>query len=85
MGGFIDDEPGAGEIAGPTEAGWNPINVIRDGIRATTVLLMKDRAGRVGGTGVGADAASARGRVHRDPRLPGRAFLWREGCALGAV
>lgn len=50
VGGFIDDEPAV--LSEPTEAGWNPIRVIRDGIRATTVLLMKDRAGRVGGTGV---------------------------------
>ncbi|MYR07387.1 hypothetical protein GTV32_14195 [Gordonia sp. SID5947] len=48
--GFIDE----GAAAGPPEAAFrfNPIQLIRDGIRATTVLLMKDRAGRVGGTGV---------------------------------
>lgn len=53
-GGFIDDDSqAAGDVVvGPTEAGWNPIQLIREGIRATTVLLMKDRAGRVGGTGV---------------------------------
>jgi hypothetical protein len=53
-GGFIDDDsPAAGSvIAEPALAGWNPVDLIRDGIRATTVLLMKDRAGRVGGTGV---------------------------------
>jgi hypothetical protein len=53
-GGFIDDQ-GAndGDIAAPAAAGWNPIDKIRDAIRATTVLLMKDRAGRVGGNGVG--------------------------------
>ena len=53
-GGFIDDGPQApgGMRTEPAAAGWNPIQLIRDGIRATTVLLMKDRAGRVGGTGV---------------------------------
>jgi hypothetical protein len=49
-GGFIDDELTVPPE--PVEAGWNPIQLIRNGIRATTVLLMKDRAGRVGGTGV---------------------------------
>jgi hypothetical protein len=50
-GGFIDDDaPAVG--AAPDAAGWNPLSPIRDGIRLTTVLLMKDRAGRVGGTGV---------------------------------
>lgn len=49
-GGFIE----GGEVGGgaPQEAGWNPLQWIRDGIRVTTVLLMKDRAGRVGGRGV---------------------------------
>jgi hypothetical protein len=53
-GGFIDDEPQTAVqgIAQPAEAGWNPIQWIRDAIRATTVLVMKDRAGHVGGTGV---------------------------------
>ena len=53
-GGFIADGPQApgGVLAEPAAAGWNPIQLIRNGIRATTVLLMKDRAGRVGGTGV---------------------------------
>jgi hypothetical protein len=51
-GGFIDDEP-AVVAEGPEAAfSFNPIQLIRDGIRTTTVLLMKDRAGRVGGTGV---------------------------------
>lgn len=68
-GGFIDDMPGPGVAAArdPVMAGgWNPLQVLRDGLRATTVLLMKDRAGRVGGNGVAdmlrrlADAGQAR-------------------------
>jgi hypothetical protein len=73
-GGFVDEPPAtpthdAGEGTAPQTAGLldrlNPRNVIR----ATTVLLMKDRAGRVGGTGVrtmlhGILAASADSRVH---------------------
>lgn len=52
-GGFIDDEvPAMAGSGAPEAAGWNPLSLIRDGIRLTTVLLMKDRAGRVGGTGV---------------------------------
>lgn len=64
-GGFIDDG-GASAGGAPAAAGWNPIQLIRDGIRATTVLLMKDRAGRVGGNGVSrmlhrlADTSAAR-------------------------
>jgi hypothetical protein len=51
-GGFIEDDAhGAGGVV-PEAAGWNPVSLIRDGIRLTTVLLMKDRAGRVGGNGV---------------------------------
>ena len=53
-GGFIDDamaEP-PGTAVQPAAAGWNPIQWVRDGVRATTVLLMKDRAARVGGNGV---------------------------------
>jgi hypothetical protein len=38
--------------ADPQAANLNPWVAIRNGIRATTVMLMKDRAGRVGGTGV---------------------------------
>jgi hypothetical protein len=51
---------------GPEIAGWNPMEKIRDGLRLTTVLVMKDRAGRVGGRGVAealhelADASDAR-------------------------
>ena len=68
-GGFIDDVPGPVGAAAqdPVVAGgWNPLQVLRDGLRATTVLLMKDRAGRVGGNGVAdmlrrlADAGQAR-------------------------
>jgi hypothetical protein len=51
-GGFIDDDPVAAEIAAPVEAGRNPLTWVRDAVRATTVWLMKDRAGRVGGRGV---------------------------------
>lgn len=53
-GGFIADEEEARGVATaePDEAGWNPLRWIRDGIRAFTVLQMKDRAGRVGGNGV---------------------------------
>ncbi|HCU97014.1 MAG TPA: hypothetical protein DHU96_31600 [Actinobacteria bacterium] len=51
-GGFIDDDVPAAERVAPEAAGWNPLTLIRDGIRLTTVLLMKDRAGRVGGNGV---------------------------------
>lgn len=73
-GGFVDEVPGQpaptrSDAAAPEAAGLldrlNPRNVIR----ATTVLLMKDRAGRVGGAGVramlhGILAASADSRVH---------------------
>jgi hypothetical protein len=68
-GGFIDDVPGpvGAPVQDPAVAGgWNPLQLIRDGLRATTVLLMKDRAGRVGGNGVAdmlrrlADAGQAR-------------------------
>lgn len=54
VGGFIDDEDDAepGAATEPDEAGLNPLAWIRDGIRAFTVLQMKDRAGRVGGNGV---------------------------------
>ena len=53
-GGFIPDDPVAADPAGgaPVGAGWNPVDWVRDAVRATTVLLMKDRAGRVGGRGV---------------------------------
>ncbi len=51
-GGFADDEPPGEREPGPQTAGWldnlNPRNLIR----GATVLLMKDRAGRVGGAGV---------------------------------
>lgn len=50
-GGFIDDEPGA--AAAPQVAGLLDWLKPRDIIRAATVLLMKDRAGRVGAAGVG--------------------------------
>ena len=51
-GGFIDDDVSAAGGTAPEAAGWNPLSLIRDGIRLTTVLLMKDRSGRVGGNGV---------------------------------
>lgn len=49
-----DDGPGTTAVGSgdPQAAGWNPLTAIRDAIRATTVLVMKDRAGRVGGNGV---------------------------------
>lgn len=69
-GGFIDDAPDpAAASSRPATAGLldalNPRNVIR----TATVLLMKDRAGKVGGHGVadllrGLLAASATSRVH---------------------
>ena len=50
-GGFIPR--GTGDNGGEPEiAGWNPLKKIRGALRLTTVLLMKDRAGRVGGYGV---------------------------------
>jgi pimeloyl-ACP methyl ester carboxylesterase len=50
-GGFIDD--GEGDLIDvPDSAAWNPFDLIRKGIRLVTVLQMKDRAGRVGGSGV---------------------------------
>lgn len=71
-GGFVDDgsNPPPGDRGpGPQTAGWldnlNPRNLIR----SATVLLMKDRAGRVGGAGVRAMLhdlleASTDSRVH---------------------
>lgn len=70
-GGFVDGPPETPTQAtsDPQAAGWlenlNPRNVIR----SATVLLMKDRAGRVGGAGVrdmlhGILAASPDSRVH---------------------
>lgn len=47
-GGFIDDEA----AEDPLTAGFNPFDLLRKGIRLTTVLQMKDRGGRVGGRGV---------------------------------
>jgi hypothetical protein len=49
-GGFIPDDGPA--PAGPAAAGFNPFDLVRKAIRLATVLQMKDRAGRVGGTGV---------------------------------
>lgn len=54
-GGFIDDAPSAtGPLAAPDAALWDPLEKIREALRLTTVLVMKDRAGRVGGRGVAA-------------------------------
>ncbi|MEV0890578.1 hypothetical protein [Promicromonospora sp. NPDC050262] len=58
-GGIIPDDvpeggPGEGGAAAPQVAGFNPLELIRSGIRLATVRQMKDRAGRVGGTGVAA-------------------------------
>lgn len=67
-GGFVDEAP-APAGSDPQAAGWldklNPLNVVR----SATVLLMKDRAGRVGGAGVrtmlhGILDASPDSRVH---------------------
>lgn len=74
-GGFIDDVPPAGTHGaggttdGPQTAGLLDKLNPRNAIRAATVLLMKDRAGRVGGAGVrtmlhGILTASADSRVH---------------------
>ncbi|MFD6445065.1 hypothetical protein ACFWEJ_08180 [Promicromonospora sp. NPDC060204] len=55
--GIIPDDAGASEerdTAAPRVAGFNPLELIRSGIRLATVRQMKDRAGRVGGTGVAA-------------------------------
>ena len=50
---FIDKHVGAKYTpADPQAAGLNPVAAIRNGIRVTTVQLMKDRAGTVGGSGV---------------------------------
>lgn len=51
-GGFIEDEAPGQVPAEPDAAGFNPLAWIRDGVRAFTVLQMKDRAGRVGANGV---------------------------------
>lgn len=60
-GGIIPDDAPAG---GPQVAGFNPLELIRSGIRLATVRQMKDRAGRVGGTGV---AAALRTLAERTP------------------
>ncbi|MFD7025767.1 hypothetical protein [Promicromonospora sukumoe] len=51
-GGIIPDDDGA--TARPRVAGFDPLELIRSGIRMATVRQMKDRAGRVGATGVAA-------------------------------
>lgn len=65
-GGFIED--GADELGGPDAAFFNPLDLVRKVVRLATVQQMKDRAGRVGGTGVAAmlrDLATAsQGRLH---------------------
>lgn len=67
-GGFVDETP---ETNGtdPQAAGWLDTLNPRNAIRSATVLLMKDRAGRVGGAGVrtmlhGILKASPDSRVH---------------------
>lgn len=52
IGGFIEDEAPPGFSDTPAAAGFNPLEKVRDALRATTVWLMKDRAARVGGNGV---------------------------------
>jgi hypothetical protein len=65
-GGFIDDGP----VAAPTTAGFlDFLSKPREIVRATTVWLMKDRAGRVGARGVATmvrrlTGASPSARVH---------------------
>lgn len=66
-GGFVDDEPATG--SDPQAAGWLDALNPRNAVRSATVLLMKDRAGRVGGAGVRAMLhrlleASPDSRVH---------------------
>lgn len=51
-GGIISDDDGG--AARPQVAGFDPLELIRSGIRMATVRQMKDRAGRVGATGVAA-------------------------------
>lgn len=51
-GGLIGGQRGAGSKDQLQAAGFSPLGIIRNGIRATTVFLMKDRAGRVGAHGV---------------------------------
>jgi len=56
-GGIIDEDEGAvgggGGVAGPRAAGlFNPLELLRGGVRMATVRQMKDRAGRVGSAGV---------------------------------
>jgi hypothetical protein len=58
-GGFIEDQAPAADVPDaddesdqPDAAGFNPLAWIRDGVRAFTVLQMKDRAGKVGANGV---------------------------------
>lgn len=65
-GGFIEDR--GEEMGGPDAAFFNPLDLVRKVVRLATVQQMKDRAGRVGGTGVAAmlrDLATAsEGRLH---------------------
>ena len=72
-------------VGPPEAAGWNPLSLIRDGIRLTTVLLMKDRSGRVGGNGV---ARLLRDITRECPNARislGRALLRREGDAFSPL
>lgn len=48
-GGIIDDDAA---VTRPDVAGFNPLELLREGIRLATVRQMKDRAGRVGAAGV---------------------------------
>jgi pimeloyl-ACP methyl ester carboxylesterase len=68
-GGFVSSPAGAGPAPGPEVAGLLDLLNPRNIVRTSTVLLMKDRAGRVGGTGVAAMLrrlvdASDSSRVH---------------------
>jgi hypothetical protein len=48
-GGIIDDDAA---VTRPDVAGFNPLGLLREGIRLATVRQMKDRAGKVGAAGV---------------------------------
>ncbi len=53
-GGYIGDEPAPSGEEEPIPAGWPAFLDPRTLIRGATVLVMKDRAGKVGGSGVAA-------------------------------
>lgn len=65
-GGFIEE--GEEVLGDPDAAMFNPLDLVRKALRLATVQQMKDRAGRVGGTGVAAMlrqlATESKGRIH---------------------